>query len=75
MTKLLRKYLTLYIFRAVVFYPQVYFQLTVQCSVLILLHVSATKRSHLQGDTIFEDIYFIRITTVIILNMVAWTTE
>jgi hypothetical protein len=38
-------------------YKQVYVQLTAHYLVLMLLPVSATKRSHLQGVTTVEDIY------------------
>ena len=37
-------------------YTEVYFRETTQNLILILLHVSATNRSHLQGATAFEGV-------------------
>jgi hypothetical protein len=60
--------LILYTFRAIVLCTRVYFQQTAQYLVLMPLHVSATDRSHLQGDAVFGD-------KPRVLRLVLWLPE
>jgi hypothetical protein len=52
-----RFFLILYIFHAIISYTHIYYQPTTQYIVLMLLHVSATNSSHLQGATALEGTY------------------